>query len=390
MNADIQFGDLEESQPEKRLRPDQDSHFAVAVVGSPADDDLRVFADLDVVRETEEHAASEPHLELGGVLLGGQHEDQAGTAFVVITDSLRARHYENSPGSFKFTHDTWEQISREREQFAPDLRMVGWYHTHPGWGVFLSGMDTFICDHFFNRPLDVALVIDPCRHECGFFQWSRGAPRDLRPVSGFYLVSSRFRRDELERYAAHLESKHLMSGNPRLQSLTQAGPTAVPVVHLTEGSRAGLLIAVLSSLTIQLCVLALIAWRVLAPSPLATSPDVAQQLASLQREWADQAEMRQREAEVSAKLAVLDEVVGRVPGGQQGLATSLAEKTREVDELRGSHRGHLALEAELDARITGLQSELRGAQARGERLAGELKDLRTSLAALRQEDERAP
>jgi proteasome lid subunit RPN8/RPN11/TolA-binding protein len=387
MKADIEFGDLEEAQPEKRLRPDQDAHFAVAVVGSPADDDLRIFADLDVVRETEEHAASETHVELGGVLLGGQHQDDTGAAFVVITDSLRARHYENSQGSFKFTHDTWEQISREREQFAPDLRMVGWYHTHPGWGVFLSGMDTFICDHFFNRPLDVALVIDPCRQERGFFQWSRGTPQNLRPVAGFYLISARFRRDELDRFAAHLESKLLMSGNPRLPSLTPAGTAAVPVVHLGEGSRAGLLIAVLSSLTIQLCVLALIAWRVLAPSPLATAPDVAQQLASLPREWADQAELRQREAEMSAKLAILDEIVGRVPGGQQGLASALAEKTREVEELRASHRGHVALQAELDARIASLQSELRTAQSRGERLSGELDDLRTSLIALRQEDD---
>jgi proteasome lid subunit RPN8/RPN11 len=40
--------------------------------------------------------------------------------------------------------------------------MVGWYHTHPDWGVFLSSMDMFICDNFFNK-LDVAYVIDPWR-----------------------------------------------------------------------------------------------------------------------------------------------------------------------------------------------------------------------------------
>src|SRR5262245_24827620 len=99
----------------------------------------------------EEHALSDTAVELGGVLLGGHYEDEAGRPFVVVTDSLRARHYESTKGSFKFTHDTWSAISREREQFPAELQMVGWYHTHPDWGVFLSGMDMFICDNFFNK-----------------------------------------------------------------------------------------------------------------------------------------------------------------------------------------------------------------------------------------------
>ena len=62
---------------------------------------------------------------------------------------------------FKFTHDPWSEISRERDEFPDELQIVGWYHTHPDWGVFLSGMDMFICDNFFNKRLDVALVIAP-------------------------------------------------------------------------------------------------------------------------------------------------------------------------------------------------------------------------------------
>src|SRR5262245_25919176 len=99
----------------------------------------------------EDHAQSDTTVELGGVLLGGVHEDEDGKPFVVVTDSLRAQHYESTKGSFKFTHDTWSQITREREEFPAELQMVGWYHTHPDWGVFLSGMDMFICDNFFNR-----------------------------------------------------------------------------------------------------------------------------------------------------------------------------------------------------------------------------------------------
>ena len=176
-----------------RPRPDDDRHYAVAPVGDPNEADLPIFVDLDVALEMEEHALSNTDVELGGVLLGGQYHDPQGRPFVLVTDSLRAQHYESTKGSFKFTHDTWQEITRQRDQFGPDVQMVGWYHTHPGWGVFLSGMDLFICEHFFNRPLDVALVIDPCRDERGLFQWSDDQPRRVRQTSGFYLVASRFR-----------------------------------------------------------------------------------------------------------------------------------------------------------------------------------------------------
>src|SRR5687767_8759547 len=153
----------------------------------------------------EDHAQSDTTVELGGVLLGGHYEDNDGQPFVVVTDSLRAQHYESTKGSFKFTHDTWSQITRERDEFSDDLQMVGWYHTHPDWGVFLSGMDMFICDNFFNKPLDVALVIDPCRDDRGFFQWTGDPSQRKRRLGGFYLIGSRFRAAEIEHDAVQLE-----------------------------------------------------------------------------------------------------------------------------------------------------------------------------------------
>ncbi len=149
MSSDIQFGDLEESEPQRALRPDQDGHFVVAQIGDVSDEELQIYVDLDVMRDMEAHARSNTRVELGGVMLGYQSVDDQGRPFVVITDCLRALHYEATKGSFKFTHDTWSQITRERDEFKPDLEMVGWYHTHPGWSVFLSGMDLFICNNFF-------------------------------------------------------------------------------------------------------------------------------------------------------------------------------------------------------------------------------------------------
>ena len=198
MDSDIQFGQVEHSEPLRGVRPDRDRHYSVIECGDVADTDLPIFVDMDVLRDMEAHARENTRVELGGVMLGQQHNDEYGNPFVIVTDSLRAKHYEATKGSFKFTHETWSQITRDRNEYRDDLEMVGWYHTHPGWGVFLSGMDLFICNNFFNRPLDVALVIDPCAGDRGWFQWADAATRQ---TSGFFLMTNRHRQNELNYFA---------------------------------------------------------------------------------------------------------------------------------------------------------------------------------------------
>ncbi len=215
MNSEIQFGDLQQTQPKSALRPDQDAHFLVATVGLVGEHELAIYVDLDVMRDMEAHARTNTNVELGGVMLGKQAVDADGQPFVWISDCLRARHYEATKGSFKFTHDTWSQITRDRKQYRPDLEMVGWYHTHPGWSVFLSGMDLFICNHFFNRPLDVALVIDPVADDRGWFQWSEPEKPVTKKTGGFYLTTNRFRAQELDFFSRQYNRQPLANPDPR-------------------------------------------------------------------------------------------------------------------------------------------------------------------------------
>ena len=207
MADEIEFGQVESARQPQRLRPDRNPQYAVVPCGAPSQDDLPIFVDLDALRDMEAHALSDTRVELGGVLLGGQYEDEQNQPFVVIADALRARHYESTPGSFKFTHDTWAEFTRQRAEMPAELQIVGWYHTHPNWGVFLSELDRFICEHFFGRPGDVALVIDPCQGDRGFFQWTDPAAEQTRRTGGFYIFASRHRAVELSCLVAYLENK---------------------------------------------------------------------------------------------------------------------------------------------------------------------------------------
>ncbi len=373
MSDDLVFGDVQMAEPEKGLRPDRNRHYAVVEIGNPKGNELPIYIDLDVMRDIEAHAASDTSVELGGVLLGGQHHDDDGKPFVVITDSLRAQHYESTKGSFKFTHETWSAITKERDEFPPECQMVGWYHTHPDWGVFLSGMDLFICNNFFNKPLDVAYVVDPCRLDRGMFQWTEGSQPVTRRTGGFYLMASRFRQDELEDYVAVLKGELPMPGP------NERGATVVNL-HGQQPNWMGP--AVLGMLSLQFCLLALIAWKMLDGQQVAGKGELAQLL-----------EQRALEERSKTQTDLMDRVLRELKGTPKGYVGSLQEEleakqalqrqldeTREISALRQDRRDEIMSELaalQKDAAATKASLEKKLATADASRLK-----LQEQLAAL--------
>jgi hypothetical protein len=57
------------------------------------------------------------------------------------------------------------------------MSIVGWYHTHPTFGIFLSDRDRFIQEHFFSGPGQIAYVVDPVNKTEGVFFWREGKPQ---------------------------------------------------------------------------------------------------------------------------------------------------------------------------------------------------------------------
>ena len=198
------FEEIKYREPVRLLRPDRDMRYACLSYQVPAQADLPIFIDYRAADAIERHALVDTSVELGGILLGKECLDEAaGTPFVWITQSLEAKHYANTQASFTYTHDSWEEITRERDRLFPDLDIVGWYHTHPSFGIFLSHHDLFIHQHFFAQTLQVAYVVDPVQQTRGFFQWR---DQNLAPVEGYYLTAERGDRIALAKLANDLEN----------------------------------------------------------------------------------------------------------------------------------------------------------------------------------------
>jgi proteasome lid subunit RPN8/RPN11 len=399
MDSDIQFGEVAEESPRQALRPDKNRHFAVAEYGTPAAGELPIFVDLDVARDMEAHAQSDTSVELGGVLLGGHFEDDDGQPFVLVTDSLRAEHYESTKGSFKFTHDTWSAITREREQFPADLQMAGWYHTHPDWGVFLSGMDMFICDNFFNKRLDVAYVIDPCRGDRGMFQWTGDPRHRVRRTGGFYIVASRFRQAELEHYVAQLEGKISPMG-----STTSPSGYGSPVIHVAtphpppppppwQG------IAIIGALVLQACLLGLIAWKLIGPS----APAAGESTTSLAAQLDQMIRNERLKERMETQNQVLDKILVNLKDTEPGFAKKLEEQLDKSQDLAldvETYRAQLAAQQQTEeltrARLEGiekdlvstkeyLQSRIEKLQAERDLMVSQRAEARAEVAALKEQ-----
>ncbi len=148
---------------------------------------LPIFLSQDAFRDAVEHAASILDTEVGGVLVGNWLTDTNNKKqFIVVEATLPARFTRQGNVYLTFTQDSLVALHTEMDERFPGKQIVGWYHTHPRMGVFLSHYDTWLHRHFFPEPWQVALVIEPFQNLGGFFIRQTDGELDPSRYFGFY------------------------------------------------------------------------------------------------------------------------------------------------------------------------------------------------------------
>ncbi len=180
----IAVAETQPVRPEKeaslpRPRPAQPAIRTAGLVrrlGHPTEEAVDILIDEPAFNAAKGHALTSLNREVAGMLIGPPPEKQPDGRYVVhITDALVARHTRMSGASVTYTPESWRDIHDQIAALYPaDSHVIlGWYHTHPGFGIFLSNMDLFIHTNFFTQLWHVALVLDPRAHTAGFFCWDR-------------------------------------------------------------------------------------------------------------------------------------------------------------------------------------------------------------------------
>ncbi len=161
-NDDMQDADV-------RLEAGGQAHAPAAAQDGPP----TVLLSRAAQETIRQHANSDLTHEVGGVLVGVVIDSPDGP-IVDIETALPAQDADTSAIHITFTHEAWEHWHKLMDESYAGKMIVGWYHSHPSYGIFLSGDDTFIQQNFFNQPWQIAIVIDPVRKEIGTFGWVGG------------------------------------------------------------------------------------------------------------------------------------------------------------------------------------------------------------------------
>lgn len=125
-------------------------------------------------RAIEAHALAQRDREVGGFLIGARPEKQPDGYYVVeVRDYVPAAYSPRRDGSFTITADVWHHAHCLMHKRHADHRTVllGWAHTHPGYGLMLSAYDRYLHGAFFKHVWQIAAVVDPLTRAAGFFAW---------------------------------------------------------------------------------------------------------------------------------------------------------------------------------------------------------------------------
>lgn len=156
----------------------------------PKDKAPTLIIDSQVIQQMRQHARSQLRAEVCGVLIGSND-----VGAIHVQASIEGVNAAQAGTHVTFTQDTWEHVYQIKDKQYPTARILGWYHSHPGFGVFLSDHDTFIHKNFFSSPDQVAWVYDPHSDEEGCFGWvgdrlERIAAIEVHDVRGGEQVDS--------------------------------------------------------------------------------------------------------------------------------------------------------------------------------------------------------
>src|SRR5215213_5846553 len=86
----------------------------------------------DAIRsQIYDHVFANDDHEVGGVLVGTLGEQ----ALPTVKGAIAALEARGERASVTFTHDAWATVHERLEREHEGEQIVGWYHSHPGFGI---------------------------------------------------------------------------------------------------------------------------------------------------------------------------------------------------------------------------------------------------------------
>jgi len=162
--------------------------FIKQMIGARYESRVKVVIHEGAYQIILRHAAQDLGNERFGILVGGvYHDSDAEQLWVEISGMLPAGRVDASRAHVEVSAEEMIRLNDEVDRVLATtdnkVRKLGWYHTHPGHGIFMSGTDRTNQSQFYPADWHVALVVDPIRREQGVFTGCDCHPTDFSRVA---------------------------------------------------------------------------------------------------------------------------------------------------------------------------------------------------------------
>ncbi len=148
-----------------------------------------IFFQQEAVIALQEHLKSSPTQAIFGFLIGDLFRDpETGVLYAVIDKTLKLSQAIYGDKTEVVVSRLWDRMQQQLAKAQGSL--LGWYHSHPGQGGFLTQHDVETHEKFFTDPWQVAVLVAA---EAGgvtgrFFRASQNADWHKTPLPFYELL----------------------------------------------------------------------------------------------------------------------------------------------------------------------------------------------------------
>jgi len=117
-----------------------------------------IFFQQEAVIALQDHIKSSPTQAVFGFLIGDVYRDpDTGVLYTIIDKTLKLSQAIYGDKTEVVVSRLWERMQEQLKKAAGTL--LGWYHSHPGQGGFLTTHDVETHEKFFTDPWQVAILV---------------------------------------------------------------------------------------------------------------------------------------------------------------------------------------------------------------------------------------
>jgi proteasome lid subunit RPN8/RPN11 len=180
------------------------------------------------------HCYRTPHIETGGALFGRVYQIEGKTTesglpitVIEIEQAVHGQITEANAVRVNISAQAWIEIFQIADRDYPDLQVLGWYHSHPGHGIFLSSTDQNTHNQVFSGAHQVAVVVETHMRRYGVFA---GGSK----YGGFYQSELFEWDDELIKHLQLLASSQIDMGEQLIIPEKELQPIPQEAISLVD------------------------------------------------------------------------------------------------------------------------------------------------------------